>query len=323
MMTAESVSNTLALLGVSANVDIASVSSRLRTFRLHLKPGATVADVRRKVEDIGVRLELERPRLYIREGRLLLEVQRQEPVFPRFTDVFEPRGGRVLLGVDTMNRPVQPQLDDLPHIVVAGATGSGKSVALHTMICSLLASHTPANLRLLLVDPKGLEFARYAGLPHLAWPVESDATKTVALLDRLISEMERRYEALRHRSQTHQPRVVVVIDEFADLIGQNAAIGPAIKRLAQKARAAKIHIILATQRPSAKIIDGDIKANFPARLALRVSSSVDSRVVLGSNGAEALLGKGDAIYSNGPAVRLQVPMVSQETERKILSHYRG
>lgn len=213
------------------------------------------------------------------------------------------------LGVDTLGNPVVCDLARAPHLLVAGATGSGKSVTVHAMICGMLTRHSERDLRLVLIDPKRLEFASYARLPHLlGGRVVTDSTDAVDALERLCDGMESRYELLEqsgcrdiasYRARGgHMPYVVVVIDEWADLYyAQKKAAESPLVRLAQKARAAGIHIVLATQRPSAKVVTGLIKANFPARMALRVGSMVDSRVILDCNGAEQLLGRGDSLVS--------------------------
>lgn len=245
------------------------------------------------------------------------------------------------LGFDTEGGPVVADLAKMPHLLVAGATGAGKSVAVNTMIVSLLYKHTPDDVRFLMVDPKMLEFSIYADIPHLLLPVVTDPKQATVALNWAVQEMERRYqklsemavrnikgyndkverltkqaeldqldgvdvsEALRILAPDSQgkpahvklPYIVVIIDEFADLMMTAAKdVETAVARLAQKARAAGIHLILATQRPSTDVITGLIKANFPTRVALRVTSKTDSRVILDSNGAEALLGNGDMLF---------------------------
>ena len=245
------------------------------------------------------------------------------------------------LGKDTEGGPIIADLARMPHLLVAGATGSGKSVAVNTMICSLLYKHTPNDVRMIMVDPKMLEFSVYADIPHLLLPVVTDPKQATVALNWTVQEMERRYQALadmgvrnidsyndkveKYTKQAeldqlngleesealsalgidydgepghkHLPYIVVIIDEFADLMmTASKDVETAVARLAQKARAAGIHMILATQRPSTDVITGLIKANFPTRIALRVTSKTDSRVVLDANGAENLLGNGDMLF---------------------------
>ena len=245
------------------------------------------------------------------------------------------------LGVDVEGSGIVADLARMPHLLVAGATGAGKSVAVNTMICSLLYKNTPDDVRFIMVDPKMLEFSLYEDIPHLLLPVVTDPKQATVALNWAVLEMERRYQRLadmgvrnikgynnrvakltkqaeldqldgREESDAlralgidhngsaehqHLPYIVVIIDEFADLMMTAAKdVETAVARLAQKARAAGIHLILATQRPSTDVITGLIKANFPTRIALRVTSKTDSRVVLDSNGAENLLGHGDMLF---------------------------
>jgi S-DNA-T family DNA segregation ATPase FtsK/SpoIIIE len=245
------------------------------------------------------------------------------------------------LGFDTEGGPVVADLARMPHLLVAGATGAGKSVAVNTMIVSLLYKHTPEDVRFIMVDPKMLEFSIYADIPHLLLPVVTDPKQATIALNWAVQEMERRYQKLAEMSvrnitgynkkiegitkeaeidaaagreespalkqlgldhlgkprHVRLPYIVVIIDEFADLMMTAAKdVETAVARLAQKARAAGIHLILATQRPSTDVITGLIKANFPTRVALRVGSKIDSRVILDSNGAENLLGNGDMLF---------------------------
>ncbi len=225
------------------------------------------------------------------------------------------------LGRDISGKPVAADLAKMPHLLIAGATGAGKSVAINTLICSLLMTHTPETLKLVLVDPKRVELVGYRGLPHLAAPVVVEVERVVGVLQWAVREMERRYKAFAEAGARNietwnaveaaagrptLPYLVIVIDELADLM----MVAPEeaerlITRLAQLARATGMHLVLATQRPSVDVVTGLIKANFPARIAFAVSSSVDSRVILDSVGAEKLLGRGDMLYMAADSSKLQ------------------
>ncbi|MFN8421932.1 MAG: DNA translocase FtsK [Anaerolineae bacterium] len=225
------------------------------------------------------------------------------------------------LGRDISGKPVAADLAKMPHLLIAGATGAGKSVAINTLICSLLMTHTPETLKLVLVDPKRVELVGYRGLPHLAAPVVVEVERVVGVLQWAVREMERRYKAFaeagaRNIETWNQmeaaagratlPYLVIVIDELADLM----MVAPEeaerlITRLAQLARATGMHLVLATQRPSVDVVTGLIKANFPARIAFAVSSSIDSRVILDSVGADKLLGRGDMLYMAADSSKLQ------------------
>ena len=233
----------------------------------------------------------------------------------------------IVLGKDILGQPVITDLALIPHLLVAGATGSGKSVGLNSVICSLLFRVTPAEVKLIMIDPKMLEFAIYDGIPHLLVPVVTDAKKAAVALRRVVAEMERRYQLLaakgvRSIAQYNQkirdeqasvrdgagsenlsapaemlPYLVVVVDELSDLMMVSSReVEDSLMRIAQMARAAGIHLIVATQRPSVDVLTGVIKANFPARLSFQVTSKTDSRTILDANGAETLLGRGDMLF---------------------------
>ena len=234
----------------------------------------------------------------------------------------------MVLGKDILGQPVITDLALIPHLLVAGATGSGKSVGLNSVICSLLFRATPAEVRLIMIDPKMLEFSIYDGIPHLLVPVVTDAKKAAVALRRVVAEMERRYQLLaakgvRSIAQYNQkirdeqakgdrggrgaenpsapaeplPYLVVVVDELSDLMMVSSReVEDSLMRIAQMARAAGIHLIVATQRPSVDVLTGVIKANFPARLSFQVTSKTDSRTILDANGAETLLGRGDMLF---------------------------
>ena len=216
----------------------------------------------------------------------------------------------IVLGKDVAGKNWLAQLDRMPHLLVAGATGSGKSVCLNTIIISLLYQNSPETLRLIMVDPKRVELPIYNGIPHLLTPVITDVQKTINALKWTIAEMERRFELLSRANKRNiqsynqstsekMPYIVFIVDELADLMTTAAAeVEGGIIRLAQMARAVGIHLVLATQRPSVDIITGLIKANFPARIAFSVASLMDSRTILDASGAEKLLGRGDMLYIN-------------------------
>ncbi len=213
----------------------------------------------------------------------------------------------LVLGQNTIGAPVVIDLAHMPHLLVAGATGSGKSVALNTMLISLICFSRPEDLKLILIDPKKLEFSTYDGLPHLLFPIVTEPERALAVLRWAVKIMQERYERMaqagvRHAKDYHalyhdMAPIVIVIDEFADLmITTGKEIEELIVRLAQMARAAGIHIILATQRPSVDVITGLIKVNFPARIAFKVTSKIDSRTIIDTIGADKLLGKGDMLF---------------------------
>jgi len=278
-----------------------------------------VASIRRIEEDLAVAAGAAGVRVAASAGGLQLQYPRRERQMLHledYRDAASPGTGDVLMGVDVLGEPVVMNLRDLPHLAVCGATGGGKSVFLHMMICWLLAKHSSADLRLLLVDPKGDELDIYRGLPHVAGMC-SDAGESVDLLEALVEEMDARY-----RGRTKDPSIVLVIDEWADLFDQAPTAKTPLKRLLQKARAACIHVVLATQRPSVKVIGGDLKANLPTRLCLRAATGVDSKVVLDETGAEKLLGRGDGLLKTaGGIARIQVPYAGPEFVKKLHRHY--
>ncbi|HYS18486.1 MAG TPA: DNA translocase FtsK [Candidatus Binatia bacterium] len=250
-------------------------------------------------------------------GTVAIEVPNDEAVTVYLREIFvsaefaESKGRLPLaLGKDVTGTPVVSDLTAMPHLLVAGATGSGKSVGLNSMICSILYKATPADVRFLLIDPKRLELSIYEGIPHLLAPVVTDAKEAAARLRWIVGKMDERYKVLQTKQvrsiegynkavgpDEHLPYWVVVVDELADLMMVSAGeVQTSLVRLAQIARAVGIHLIIATQRPSVDVVTGLIKANFPTRIAFQVASKVDSRTVLDGNGAEQLLGRGDMIF---------------------------
>jgi S-DNA-T family DNA segregation ATPase FtsK/SpoIIIE len=233
------------------------------------------------------------------------------------------------LGKDIVGNPFVAELDRMPHLLIAGATGAGKSVALNTMICSLLYKAGPDEVKLIMVDPKRIELSNYDGIPHLITPVVTDVKKATNALFWAVREMERRYELLSEKKTRNivqynrkidtekagpkdgdapesLPFIVIIIDELADLMMvASRDVEVALTRLAQMARAAGIHLILATQRPSVDVLTGIIKANFPTRLSFQVSSKTDSRTIIDTNGAENLLGNGDMLFMPPGTAKLQ------------------
>ncbi len=234
----------------------------------------------------------------------------------------------ICLGKDIVGVPVAAELEKMPHLLIAGATGAGKSVALNTMICSLLYKSTPADVKFIMIDPKRIELSTYDGIPHLITPVVTDVKKATNALFWAVKEMENRYELLAENKSKNihaynqkieklkksddtitaekLPFIVIIIDELADLMMvASRDVEVALMRLAQMARACGIHVILATQRPSVDVLTGSIKANFPTRLTFQVSSKTDSRTIIDANGAENLLGNGDMLFLPPGTAKLQ------------------
>jgi S-DNA-T family DNA segregation ATPase FtsK/SpoIIIE len=335
-------------------------------FEVELVPGLKVSKVFNLADDLALAMKAPSVRVVsplpgksaigieipnqVRESVALKEILSM----PEFLDA--PSKLPLALGKDIFGQPVVADLASMPHLLVAGATGSGKSVALNTMILSLLFSATPRELRLLMIDPKMLELSAYDAIPHLLAPVITQPKDAAGVLGKIVAEMQRRYRLLAEAGvrniegynkqvdgaapravapseagsgedagtvaappadpRVPLPYIVVVIDELADLMLVAAReVEDSIMRLAQMARAAGIHLIVATQRPSVDVLTGVIKANFPARISFQVSSKTDSRTILDANGAEQLLGRGDMLYlvpGTGRITRIHGAYVSED-----------
>ena len=316
---------TLADFDVEGKVSEVHPGPVITLFEYEPAPGMKVNQILNRQDDLALALKAQRIRIVAPipgkaavgieiPNRLKATVSLREiissPAFQDSTDALP-----LALGKDVAGVPFATSLERMPHLLIAGATGSGKSVCINTLIMSLLYTRTPAELRFILIDPKMLELTPFNGIPHLRMPVVTDPKKAAQALRFCVKEMERRYQMLARQgarnieaynrlnldpSHTEEPKLpylVVVVDELADLMALlPTEIEEPVGRLAQMARAVGIHLILATQRPSVDVITGVIKANFPSRIAFQVASRTDSRVILDMNGAESLLGHGDCLY---------------------------
>jgi DNA segregation ATPase FtsK/SpoIIIE, S-DNA-T family len=292
----------------------------ITSYEFEPAPGVKVSQVVNRADDLALALKAASVRIVgpiPGRGTIAVEVPNAEAATVYLRDIFmsaefaESKGKLPLaLGKDVTGTPVVADLTTMPHLLVAGATGSGKSVGLNSMICSILYKTTPAEVRFLMIDPKRLELSVYESIPHLLAPVVTDAKEAAARLRWIVGKMDERYKLLQARqvrniegynkavpAEERLPYWVVVVDELADLMMVSAGeVQTSLVRLAQIARAVGIHLIIATQRPSVDVVTGLIKANFPTRIAFQVASKVDSRTVLDGNGAEQLLGRGDMIF---------------------------
>ena len=316
---AQILEETLENFNVRAKVTDVSCGPSVTRYELEPAPGVKVSrivnlsdDLALKLATSGIRIEAPIPG----KAAIGIEVPNKEFIGVPFREIAESQTFQkasskltVGLGKDIAGQPVIADLGKMPHLLVAGATGSGKSVCINTLITSILFRARPDEVKFILIDPKMVEFAAYDGISHLMAPVVTDAKKAAGALNWAVREMERRYamfaaESVRDISRFNEvstepplPAIVIIIDELADLMMVAPVdVEDAICRLAQKARAAGIHLILATQRPSVNVITGTIKANIPSRISFAVASQVDSRTILDMGGAEKLLGKGDMLY---------------------------
>lgn len=336
----------LANFHVDAHVVTSTVGPTVTQYQLKLAPGVKVSKITHLQDDLKLALAARDIRIEAPipgHSTVGIEVPNVKPrpvmlkeilAAPAFREAKSPL--TVALGVNLFGQPVVANLAKMPHGLIAGATGAGKSVFINSLITSLLYKATPQQVRLLLIDPKAVELAVYDGLPHLVAPVVSDPKSASAALKWVVDEMERRYEkmAAAHARSLAQfnalarahgkdsqvmPSIVVIIDELADLMLVAASeIQDYIARITAKARAAGIHLIVATQRPSVDVITGTIKNNIPTRIAFMVASQVDSRTIIDHAGAENLLGRGDMLYlGNGASqpVRLQGAFIDSELEQ--------
>ncbi len=326
---AELLVQTLAHFGIEANV-IGQISGpRVTRYELQLAPGTKVAKVAALKDDLSYALATTEIRILAPipgKQAVGVELPNLSPNLVTLGDIFEPLPATaspvsVWLGKDISGAAVWTDLARMPHLLIAGTTGSGKSGCLNALLTSVLLRATPDEVRMILIDPKKIELNHYESVPHLLTPVVSSPKEASAVLANCLTEMERRYErlasvrarniteanrAFRQRGEATLPYILVVIDELADLMMvAPQAVEDAVIRLAQKSRAVGIHLVLATQRPSVDVITGMIKANVPSRIAFAVSSQTDSRVILDTGGAESLLGQGDMLFKPLGTSRLQ------------------
>ena len=348
---AAKIEETLGSFGVSVKVLSAHPGPVITRYDIRPDSGVKGAQIVSLVRDIARSLSVAGIRILETipgKNCMGLEIPNQNRAAVYFSDLVGDSsytgGGHALplaLGKDATGKPITADLAKMPHLLVAGATGSGKSVCVNAMLLSLLFSAPPEKLRLILIDPKMLELASYHGIPHLLAPVVTDVMQAPAALNWAVEEMENRYRTMSETGARNidsynekiagqaepLPYIVIVIDELADLMmttGKKVEI--TISRLAQKARAAGIHLILATQRPSVDVITGLIKANVPARIAFQVASKVDSRTIIDQMGADMLLGMGDMLYLPAGApipVRVHGSFVSDEEVRRVAEHLRA
>jgi S-DNA-T family DNA segregation ATPase FtsK/SpoIIIE len=339
--TAELLVQTLAHFGVDANV-IGQISGpRVTRYELQLAPGTKVSKVAGLKDDLSYALATTEIRILAPipgKQAVGVELPNLSPNLVTLGDVFDDLPATasplsVWIGKDISGTAVWTDLARLPHVLIAGTTGSGKSGCINTILTSVLLRSTPDEVRLILVDPKRVELNHYESIPHLLTPVVSSPKEASAVLANVTAEMERRYEqlaslrarnlpeanrALRKRGERQLPYLLVVIDELADLMMVSPqAVEDAVIRLAQKSRAVGIHLVLATQRPSVDVITGMIKANVPSRIAFAVSSQTDSRVILDTSGAESLLGQGDMLFKPLGSSRLQRVQGAYVSEEEI------
>ena len=332
---------TLANFGVDATLVGQIAGPRVTRYELQLAPGTKVAKVAALKDDLSYALATTEIRILAPipgKQAVGVEVPNLSPNIVTLGDIFDDLPATasplsVWLGKDISGSSVWTDLARMPHILIAGTTGSGKSGCINTILTSILLRATPDDVRMILIDPKRIELGFYESIPHLLTPVVSNPKQASAALINVVTEMERRYEklsivrarslpeanrALKARGEQPLPYLLVVIDELADLMMTSPQeVEDAIIRLAQKSRAVGIHLVLATQRPSVDVITGMIKANVPSRIAFAVSSQTDSRVILDANGAESLLGQGDMLFKPLGTSRLQRVQGAFVTEEEV------
>jgi S-DNA-T family DNA segregation ATPase FtsK/SpoIIIE len=326
---ADALVQTLAHFGIDATIVGQISGPRVTRYELQLAPGTKVSKVAALKDDLSYALATTEIRILAPipgKQAVGVELPNLSPNLVTLGDIYDdlPQTASPLavwLGKDISGTAVWTDLARMPHLLIAGTTGSGKSGCINTLLTSILLRATPDEVRMILIDPKRIELNHYESIPHLLTPVVSSPKEAAAVLANVVGEMERRYErmsavrarnlpeanrAFRERGESSLPYLLVVIDELADLMMISPQeVEDAVIRLAQKSRAVGIHLVLATQRPSVDVITGMIKANVPSRIAFAVSSQTDSRVILDQAGAESLLGQGDMLFKPLGTSRLQ------------------
>ena len=345
---ADIIKQTLSDFGIEVEMDAVNVGHRVTQYTLKPQSGVRLTKITALEQNIALNLAAESIRIEapIPGKRLVgIEVPNQKSAIVRLRSILESKqwsGNRsplpIGIGQDISGDSMVASLDKMPHVLVAGQTGSGKSIMINSLLCSLLYRNSPSDMKLILVDPKQVELNLYNDIPHLLTPVITQPEKCISALKWAVAEMERRYSTLAEKgkrniaefnalkNEEEMPYIVIVIDELADLMMVAARdVESLIVRLAQKARATGIHLVLATQRPSVDVITGLIKANIPARIAFTTTSQVDSRTILDQAGAEKLLGKGDMLFT-APDIskprRIQGVLIEEKEVKQITDHIR-
>lgn len=341
---AQILEKTLESFGIQAKVVQVSFGPVVTRYEVQPSPGIKVSRIVNLADDIALSLAVPDVRIEAPipgKAAIGIEVPNKEISKVYFREIVESAEFKnssskltIALGKDIAGKPVVADLAEMPHLLIAGATGSGKSVCINTIITSILYKASPNEVKLLLIDPKVVELTTYNGIPHLIAPVVTDAKKAASALNWMVSEMERRYKLFAKEgvreinrfnevSQEKLPKILVIIDELADLMMVSPReVEESICRLAQMARAAGIHLVVATQRPSVDVITGLIKANIPSRISFAVSSQVDSRTILDMAGAEKLLGKGDMLFfpvGAAKPMRIQGAFLSEKEVEKVVA----
>jgi S-DNA-T family DNA segregation ATPase FtsK/SpoIIIE len=339
----------LSQFGVEARVIGMVVGPRVTRYELQLAPGTKVAKVSALRDDLAYALASTEIRILTPipgKSAVGVEVPNQRPDFVTLGDIYRefPKSAgplMVWLGKDISGKAVYADLTKLPHLLIAGTTGSGKSGCVNCVVSSVLLRSTPEQVRMIMIDPKKVELSHYDRIPHLLVPVVTNMKEAAGVLHNVVKEMEGRYELLEldharslveankvrvRRGESPLPYILIVIDELADLMMSSPQeVEDYVIRLAQKSRAVGIHLVVATQRPSADVITGMIKANIPSRIAFAVSSQTDSRVILDVNGAETLLGMGDMLFKplgSSHLQRVQGAYITEEEIAVLVNHWR-
>ena len=302
--------------GISLVVESSHVGSSVTTYAVRLGKGVRVKALRDMENDISLALGINGVLFDYLFGGGLIGIQVPNAVrgVVDYNSFASGKGLEFIVGQDVIGGDFRLDLAKLPHLLVAGQTGSGKSVVLNCLISSLIDANDPMDLHLVLVDPKRVEFSTYKNVPHLREDIVTEVGEVVGVLESLVEEMENRYAEMEQYGVRSidglracgikYPKIVLVVDELGDImLREKKNVEDLIVRLGQKSRACGIHLVLATQRPSCDVVTGLIKANIPARLVCKVASSTDSVVVLGQGGAENLLGKGDMLFSDGSGLK--------------------
>ncbi len=348
----EQINQILSDLNIKAHIVSYTIGPSVTRFDLETERNVSINGIEKYMNDISVRLggvDVRFVPIVLGKSTSGIEIANANRAIVNFKDVFnnlpKPKPGELYVpfGKNISGNFIQADLFDFPHMLVCGTTGSGKSIFMHSLILSMIMRYSPNDIRLVMIDPKRVEFSKYREMPHLLCPIISEPTEASATLTRLVDEMESRFTSFeiagvsnikQYNKYAEEvgvekiPYIILIIDEFADLIESVKTIDKPVQRLGQKARAAGIHMIIATQRPSTDVITGSIKANLPCRVALTTSSVTDSMVILGEGGAEKLLGNGDMLVlcsniSKTEKPRVQGCFVDNNEIRRVVEHLKS